>query len=168
MVKEIRCFAGEIVLVDDEDYPLLSRHVWYMSGHGHRQYACTKINTNTGKIKNFCMHNFIIGIAANVDHKDNNTMNCQKENLRPATRNENEWNKGKQRTAKGKPCTSQYKGVSLVQGKWRAQIKRNGVLYLLGNFTNEIDAARAYNKKAEELSGEFVWVNPLPKTSENK
>ena len=162
MVKEIKCFGGEIVLVDDEDYPLLSRHVWYMTGFKHRQYAAAKIHHTDGKIRNICMHNMIIGIAANVDHKDNDTMNCQKDNLRPATRNENEWNKGKQKTARGKPCSSKYKGVSLVNGMWRAQIKRNGVMYHLGQYRIEEDAARAYNKKAEELSGKFLWVNPLP------
>jgi hypothetical protein len=169
MVKEIKCFGGEIVLVDDEDYPLLLRHVWYMTGFKDRQYAATKLHHTDGKIRNICMHNMIIGIAANVDHKDNDTMNCQKDNLRPATRNENEWNKGKQKTARGKPCTSQYKGVSFDHriGKYKAQIKRNGVHYDLGYHVNEIDAARAYNKKAEELSGKFLWLNPLPEINQH-
>lgn len=36
------------------------------------------------------------------------------------------------------------------------------MLYKLGYFTDEVEAAKAYNAKAKELSGEFVWLNPLP------
>lgn len=162
--KTIICTDGSKVLVDSEDYPILSRHSWYIIGHSNGMlYATTKMKTDMTSIKRcLFMHHLILGSSAITDHRDRNTLNNQKHNLRPATRCENEWNKAKQKTSGGKPCTSQYKGVSLCHGRWRAQIKRNGVLHLLGEFRNEIDAARAYNRKAEELSGEFVWLNPLP------
>ena len=162
MVKEIICKHGEIALVDDEDYQVLSYHKWHFTGHDNRPYVCTKLNNCEGNTRNIYMHNFLVSIAVNVDHKDGNTLNNQKDNLRVSTKEENEWNKPKQKTSKGKPCTSQYKGVSLCNGRWRAQIKRNGVHYPLGEFANEEDAARAYNKKCAELSGDFVWLNPLP------
>ena len=163
MVKEIICKNGEVVLCDDEDYPLLSRFTWYMgselkNGGG---YPCCFIYGKKNTRQQIFMHQLVMaGFMA--DHRDLNKMNCQKDNLRVCTREENEWNKPKQKTSKGKPCTSQYKGVSLCNGKWRSQIKRNGVLYRLGEFSNELDAAKAYNKKAAELSGKFVWLNPLP------
>src|ERR1700677_662077 len=109
MVKEIKCYGGEIVLVDDEDYPLLSRHTWHTSGYGDNRYAITKIPNKNGTERNFYMHNLILGFATVIDHKDRNNFNNQKNNLRPATHGENEWNKAKQKTARGKPCTSQYK-----------------------------------------------------------
>lgn len=37
----------------------------------------------------------------------------------------------------------------------------------LGKFSNEIDAARAYNKKAEELSGKFYRGNILPEINQS-
>jgi len=162
MVKEITCYGGEIVLVDDEDYPLLSRHTWHTSGYDDNKYAITKIPNKNCTERNFYMHNLILGFATVIDHEDRNNFNNQKYNLRPATHAQNEWNKAKQKTTSGRPCSSKYKGVSLVKGAWRAQIKRNGVMHYLGQYRNEEDAARAYNKKAAELSGDFVWLNPLP------
>lgn len=36
--------------------------------------------------------------------------------------------------------------------EFRAYIKHNGKIIYCGTFANEIDAAKAYNKKAEELN----------------
>lgn len=49
-----------------------------------------------------------------------------------------------------------YNGVTWNKqlNKWQAIIIKKGVKYYLGVFTNEIDAAKAYNKKAMELDGE--------------
>ncbi len=160
-MKIIICITdGAEIMVDDEDHHWLSRFPWYRGGIA--QHPMTFLYGKNGKGRPVYMHQLIMGGAVNTDHHDQNVLNMQKDNLRVATHAQNEWNKAKQKTSKGKPCTSQYKGVSLVKGRWRAQIKRHGVHYPLGEFSNEVDAARAYNKKAEELSGNFVWLNPLP------
>lgn len=165
MVKEIICKNGEIALCDDEDYPLLSRFIWYMGSEvKNGGYPCCFIYGKNNTRKQIFMHQLVMAGATNIDHKDQNKLNNQSDNLRVATRANNEWNKGKQKTSNGKPCTSKYKGVCYDWrvDKFKASIKRNGVLYKLGYFTDEVEAARAYNKKAEELSGAFVWLNPLP------
>jgi len=55
--------------------------------------------------------------------------------------------------------TSIYKGVHLKGSKWRARIHQNRVVYELGAFFDEKDAARAYNKKARELYGDLAYQN---------
>ena len=45
---------------------------------------------------------------------------------------------------------------------WSATICKNYVVYRLGYFKNEIDAAKAYNAKAIELYGDFANVNVFP------
>ena len=54
-----------------------------------------------------------------------------------------------------------YKGVCLCKksNKWRATIMIDGKNKHLGLFTNEEDAAQAYNTKAIELFGEFANLN---------
>ena len=165
MVKEIICKNGEVALCDDEDYPLLARFTWYMGSElKSGGYPCCFFYGRNNTRKQVFMHQLVMAGTTNIDHIDQNKMNTQKDNLRNATRAENEWNKSKNKTSRGKPCTSTYKGVSFDWriGRFKAGIKRNGVYHSLGYYDNEIDAARAYNNKAKELSGEFTWLNPLP------
>jgi hypothetical protein len=153
--------------VDDEDYAMLSRHTWCIVS-ASRGYAGTFIEMGHGKRKLLVMHRMILGGTNQIDHRNNDPLDNQKDNLRTATRNENEWNKAKFKTAKGKPPTSKYKGVSLQGGRWEAKIMRNKVLYNLGSFKNEEDAARAYNKKAKELSADYSWFNPVPEINQGQ
>lgn len=177
MTKEIVCLSGEIILVDDEDYPVLSRHRWrYRHSARGICYAATQMNIGDHKDwRTIFMHNMILGFAFYVDHHDGDTKNNQKGNLRPATMQLNGWNSRKQKTVRGLPCSSQYKGVRRVESKtkgtrWLASLKHveegahksTGRMIYIGYFDTEIGAAKAYNKKVRELRGEWAWINPLP------
>lgn len=74
--------------------------------------------------------------------------------------------------AKGKGTgSSVYRGVFWVKGenKWRAMIGYKGKRYALGRYTNEEEAARAYDKKAFELLGADAFLNfPIQKDDELK
>jgi len=97
-------------------------------------------------------------------------MNMQKENLRPATWQENGWNKGKPNRA----STSKFKGVSYrpLKGvpRWLAYFKHvepgkhksTGKYIYIGYFFSEIEAAKAYNEKIVEARGKYAWTNPIP------
>lgn len=160
-MAEIQLKGGEIALVDDEDYPLLSRYKWQRAGAAG--YVVTTMQTITGKNHTIYMHKLIMGGFWMVDHKDGNVLDCRKQNIRRATRQENNFNTRKVPLRKGKPTTSKYKGVYFDKnaGIWRAQIVKSKKNYPLGSFRNEDDAGRAYNKKAVELFGEFAWLNPV-------
>lgn len=58
-----------------------------------------------------------------------------------------------------KSKTSQYKGVSLVEGKWVAQICHESKNMRIGVYKTEIEAVKAYNQKALELKGERARLN---------
>lgn len=63
--------------------------------------------------------------------------------------------------AKHRNKTSQYVGVSWSKDRkcWTAQISYMRKVNVLGRFLNEIDAARAYDKKAKELYGNHAKLN---------
>lgn len=94
-----------------------------------------------------------------VDHINGDPFDNRIENLREATASENGGNRRKINDS----LTSKYKGVSLNKtGKWRAQIVLNYRKLYLGLFDTQIEAAKAYNKAALELFGEFAKVNEIP------
>ena len=61
-----------------------------------------------------------------------------------------------------KDSSSKYKGVvKFSPTRWRARIRNNNILIDLGLFSDEKDAARAYNKKASELWGDDAYLNVI-------
>lgn len=92
-----------------------------------------------------------------VDHIDHNGLNNQKSNLRNCTHRQNAMNN----SSRG---SSKYLGVSIVgrgrqKGMISAEIKMNYRKIHIGVFSTEIEAAKAYDKKAKELFGEFANLN---------
>src|SRR5690606_21334655 len=65
------------------------------------------------------------------------------------------------RTHLGQAPTSRFKGVSWKagEGKWAANIMRDGVAHRLGRFDDEIAAAQAYDEAARELYGALAYQN---------
>ena len=57
--------------------------------------------------------------------------------------------------------TSGYKGVMWRKNrqKWISKINKNKNRYYLGHFDCPIEAAKAYDKKAIELYGEYANLN---------
>jgi len=96
-----------------------------------------------------------------VDHHKGNTLDDRIENLRLATHEENNKNRVKSLSFKGKPTSSKYKGVHWHKNKekWQAEIKamkdgKSCRLYL-GIFDTEEEAYAAYVAAAKLRHGDF-------------
>jgi len=88
-----------------------------------------------------------------IDHKDTDKLNDKFENLRPATRLQNQGNHNL-----SKRNSSGFKGVhwSKRHNRWVVKVGQNYV----GEFLNLTDAALAYNKAAKSYFGEeFARIN---------
>jgi hypothetical protein len=92
-----------------------------------------------------------------IDHENGQRDDNRIDNLRPATTQQNNWNrKGMQ----GKPI--QAKGVRAHRsGKFQARITINGTRLDLGTHDTADEAAHAYNKAAIQHFGEFAALNPV-------
>jgi HNH endonuclease len=88
-----------------------------------------------------------------IDHRDGDATNNCWNNLRRATRSQNNANRRRPRHN-----TSGYKGVSIDRkaGKWRAAIGRNGKVNYLGTFLTPQAAHAAYVAAARKHYGEFA------------
>ncbi len=88
---------------------------------------------------------------SDIDHINLNRDDNRIENLRLATKSENEHNKKKLCTNK-----SGFKGVSRYKNKWRAQARLNGLNIHLGYFSDLMQAAKCYSEFVLKNHGEFV------------
>jgi hypothetical protein len=158
--KLIPLTQGKFAIVDADDYDWLNRYKWCVAKKRHIFYAARR--TNGEKIS---MHRVIMGATKGllIDHKDGDGLNNRKSNLRLCTIAQNNRN-----SRPWQNSTSKYKGVSWSKScrKWQARIRPNRRTIYLGLFDNEIEAAVAYDRKAEELFGEFAYLN-FPLRQEN-
>ena len=145
---------GKFAIVDAEDYERLSEHKWYAKKvKGGRFYAARNAG---GKV--IKMHREILDVPPGMvcDHKNHDTLDNRKSNVRICTPAQNNYNRLPQAAG-----TSRYKGVHWHKNhqKWQARIGHNGKHIHIGYYDYEADAAIAYDDMAIELFGEFACLN---------
>jgi hypothetical protein len=155
-MKRLPLSRGKEALVDDVDYPFVSRWKWSFStkGYAHRKVA------RAGKQATVWLHRLIaeragISLAGHIDHIDRNKLNCQRANLRAATNSQNLANRGKNRNN-----TSGYKGVTWdkERRKWLAQVQVHGRNKYLGRYDDKQDAHAAYRAAMDAHFAEYAYA----------
>ena len=163
-MKEVPLNHGKKSIIDDEDYPRISKHRWCY----HRDKAAKRgvYEKATRKTKTVYLHREVMNAVDGtiVDHIDGDVLNNQKSNLRCCTPSENGANRNHKSIAR-----SGYFGVYWHKGKkrWRANITKNYREIHIGYFDTAIEAAVARDYKAIELFGEFATLNfPMAEISD--
>jgi len=161
---EIPLTQGQVALIDDEDFEIVSRYKWCArwSPCTNSFYAMTNIRNAAVQGTTLRMHRLIMKAqqGEQIDHINHDTLDNRKAELRLCTQNQNQHNRSAQANN-----TSGYKGVfwHKASQKWQAQIQLNGKRKSLGCYAAPEAAHQAYCKAALELHGEFArvaWPTP--------
>ena len=149
-IRHIPLTRGKFTMVDAADFEWLSQYRWSACGVGENLYARA---FHEGK--HLLMHRLIMNPPPGmvVDHKDGNRLHNRRCNLRNCTPQQNQLNTRPHRK------TKQFKGVSPCGDKWQARIGYRGEQFFLGVFDDPVEAAKARDRKAVELYGEYAWLN---------
>jgi len=150
-IRYIPLTKGKYAIVDAADYAWLSRYRWCVTGTD-RPYACRREHGRT-----IYMHREIMqppeGMC--VDHIAGFTLDNRRANLRNCTPSENIRNR------RGNCGRDLPKGVTWEKhaNKYKASIGCDGAPKHIGYYDDPTEAAKAYDRKALELFGEFARLN---------
>lgn len=151
---------GHTALVDLEDWPIVAAFGWYARrGQKGGLYAVSnqKVRGNHQSQYTLRMHRLLTNPppGQDVDHRNGDGLDNRRSNLRPCTNPENQQNTGPRGGA------SRFKGVSWDRRKqkWRVAFRALGEHRFVGNFSDEEDAARAYDAAILRICPEFARLN---------
>jgi len=158
---EIPLTRGLTAVCDICDFDLVRDYNWTATvkqKNGTYYAHRTALNEEAGERVCCKLHRFILGVddpEILVDHWDMDGLNNRRSNLRIATHGQNKTN-----SKVSYNNLSGFKGVVLEENRIRAMIgDGNGGQYRLGSFKSVEDAARAYDRAAIEVYGEFARLN---------
>ena len=159
-MKEILLTKGQVAIVDDDDFERLKGHKWFAAWCPHTEsfYAQRNIPASRHRQRTIIMHREIMSASdgEEVDHRNHDTLDNRRSNLRVCTKQQNMLNRGIQRNN-----TSGFKGVKRHSQcrRWVATVQLNHKRKYLGLFRSPIDAAKAYDDAVLSLHGEFAVTN---------
>ena len=167
--------ANHGTLIDVEDFDRCCLMDWQVLGrtifYSERWKRRTTMHSMPRMLINWhedsCeRHNFHLRLLkSHVDHENRNPWDQRRQNLRLATPSQNAMNRAKDK----RRMSSQYKGVKRVgKARWEAAIRYKGVKYKLGTFSDEVEAALAYNAFVKAHCPEFGYLNPIESSPADK
>ena len=180
LIIESKTHGTQTILLDDEDYELVTNvhWSWYIRRFQYKDkekwYGEAKMGPNQAKkfrelypdhylSSSGClmMHKFIMNSPKGmcVDHINHDGLDNRRENLRICTYSQNSQNKRLREDSR-----SGYKGVYVAPngGRFQAYIRKPNSpkrQISLGYYETAAEAARVYDKAAKELFGEFAYFN---------
>ncbi len=145
---------GKFVLIDDQDYEIVSKYKWYFDLGKYASANSPMVHGKRGRT--IRMHRLVMNApeGMEIDHINGDGLDNRKSNLRCCTHAENIHN-AKMR----KDNTSGYFGVKRNGKNWCAVIHINMKKINLGTYKTKEEAAVAYNEAAYKYHGDFAKLN---------
>lgn len=147
---------GQHALADDEDWHEVTyKKTWYGWLNKKSVYALWGSNVAMHRVV-YGKCNEALAKGESIDHKNGNTLDNRRENLRRASHSEQAHNKRKRAG-----CSSAYYGVRRSGKKWTGGVRKEGEYYGAGIHDTEEEAALAYNRIAKQVYGDKAQLNVI-------
>lgn len=156
-MQKIKLSNGMFALVDDEDYEFLSQFKWQAvySKFSDSYYAHTQRGGRKNR-KTFLMHRIIMNTPSELrcDHKNHNTLDNQKQNLRNATHSQNGMNSRTRKDNRlGEKCIRQIRC-----GSYNVRITKDKVVVFDKCFPTLEIAKEIRDVMILKIHGEFAYT----------
>jgi hypothetical protein len=155
MAQQLPLSQNKVALVDDADFPALSRSRWCYrpERNGNQGYAVRSVKVD-GKHKKEYLHRVIMGSTApghEVIFLNHDRLDCRRENLRVVTiieaRRHHRVRCDSRSGAKGITFNAEY-------DTWSADVYRYGHCYRIGTYWTKEAAVAAYERTVEKWDSE--------------
>jgi len=156
------------IIIDTEDLIkfqklALAWHTIFIRGSNSYYGRCTQyLGTFDGKPKYYTIyaHQVVLNLFTDeyhIDHKNHDTLDCRKENLRVSKLSENT----KSRKTKNTNNSSGYRNVTWdkSRGKWIIQLQINGKNTMMGEFDDVHEAGKVAEELRKKYYGEYAGEN---------
>jgi len=148
-MKQIPLTQGKFAIVDDEDFEYLNQWKWTAQKKPNGFYA---YRTAGKPRKRIFMHALLVSVPEGMqcDHKNLDTLDNQKKNLRIATRSQNMANRRVPYNKTGERC------IQKRNSGYQVKIKKDNKWAYTKSFLTLEGAIKARNVMIELIHGEFA------------
>lgn len=158
-MKKLKLTQGKYALVDNDDYPLLSRHKWF--AHKTRGGLIYVESTSFARGHIAYLHKVVLGQGKKeIDHLNRNPLDNRKSNLRFVTRSENLINRGRfiNRRKSNKYAGiydrwthKRFDRVKHIKCRYMAQVHRENLKKNIGYYPTQLKAKIARDEYIKNL-----------------
>lgn len=157
-MKLIRLTQGQFAKVSDRDYSWINSFKWCAHKNPDGTfYAVRRMPRSRSSLVR--LHRFIMHVSSStvhVDHRNHDTLDCQRGNLRRCSRAQNMRN----RRGANKNSKLGIRGISSTpSGKWRVRLMVDGAEKHIGIFHSLTLARSAYIKANRKYFEEFGGIS---------
>lgn len=150
-MREIPLTKGQVALVDDEDFERVNAFKWQATwAESIKSFYATHVFPDRSRV---FMHRFIMNTPPDMicDHRDHNTLNNQRSNLRNCT-----WSQNNMNSKVRSDNRLGIKGVHKKKTRYNARLQANGKCVLNKSFATIEEAVAAYEEAVKKYHGEFA------------